>query len=117
MYSSFEDLRVWKAGCDIAVRVYDAFRASKDFGLKDQIQRSSVSIASNIAEGAERGSDKDFVRFLHHAKGSSAEMRTQAIIARRVGEISDADCEEIQSAGKQVSRQLQALIRSLEKQG
>lgn len=53
---NFEDLEVWKRSCQIAVDIYTTLNTSKDYGLKDQMQRSAVSIASNIAEGAERAS-------------------------------------------------------------
>lgn len=72
-YHSFEDLRVWKSAARLAVDVYSEFRGCRDWGLKDQVTRSAVSIASNIAEGAERGTDREFARFLRIAKGSAAE--------------------------------------------
>ena len=71
-YSSFEDLEVWQKACKLAVRVYETLKECKDYGLRDQMTRAAVSIASNIAEGAERGSAPDFIRFLHIAKGSAA---------------------------------------------
>ena len=63
-YRSFEDLEVWKRACRLAVRVYDILRDCRDYGLKDQMTRAAVSIASNIAEGAERNSGPDFNRFI-----------------------------------------------------
>ena len=72
-YTSFEDLEVWKRSARLAVRVYDALRDCRDYGLKDQMTRAAVSIASNIAEGAERDSRAEYIRFLHIAKGSAAE--------------------------------------------
>ncbi|HVW38615.1 MAG TPA: four helix bundle protein, partial [Pirellulales bacterium] len=83
MYQSFEELEVWKRACQIAVRVYELLRECREFGLRDQMQRAAVSIASNIAEGSERGG-KDFVRFLTIARGSAAELRTQCYIARKI---------------------------------
>lgn len=82
-YHSFEDLKVWKTACNLAVTIYDSFKTCRDYGLKDQITRSAVSVASNIAEGAERDSGPDFIRFLNIAKGSAAELRTQLYIAER----------------------------------
>jgi four helix bundle protein len=76
MYHSFEELDVWKRACTLAVRMYEILKDCRDYGLKDQMQRAAVSIASNIAEGAERGG-KDFIRFLVIARGSAAELRTQ----------------------------------------
>ena len=84
-YTSFEDLAVWKRSARLAVRVYDALRDCRDYGLKDQMPRAAVSIASNIAEGAERDSRSEYILFLHIAKGSAAELRTQVYIAQRIG--------------------------------
>ncbi len=56
-YSSFEELEVWQRACRVAVRVYEVLQSCKDYGLKDQMTRSAVSIGSNIAEGAERDSE------------------------------------------------------------
>ena len=68
MYRSFEELEVWKRACQLAVQVYETLRQRRDFALRDQMQRAAVSVASNIAEGAERGG-KDFARFLRVARG------------------------------------------------
>lgn len=70
------------------MRLYGLLKDCKDYGLRDQMTRAAVSIASNIAEGAERDSKAEFVRFLHIAKGSSAELRTQLYIAEQIGVIS-----------------------------
>ena len=80
----FEDLNIWQEGVEIAVDVYALFKDSKDFGFRDQVQRSAISIPSNIAEGYDRQSNNEFIRFLKIAKASCAELRTQLIIAQRV---------------------------------
>jgi four helix bundle protein len=72
-YTSCEDLEVWKRSARLAVKIYDASGDCRDYGLKDQMTRAAVSIASNIAEGAERDSKAEYVRFLHIARGSAAE--------------------------------------------
>jgi four helix bundle protein len=113
-FQTFEDLEVWKRGCALAVLVYESLRESKDFGLRDQMQRSAVSIPSNIAEGYER-SDKDFVRFLSIAKGSAAELRTQAYIAAKVKLITTAQMKHIVDETKQLSAMMQALANSRKK--
>src|SRR6516162_618382 len=84
MYHSFEELDVWKRACNLAVQVFERLKDCREYGLRDQMQRAAVSIASNIAEGAERGG-KDFIRFLTIARGSAAELRTQAYIAGKIG--------------------------------
>ncbi len=104
---------MWKKACVLAVRVYEMLKASTDYGLKDQMSRAAISIASNIAEGAERNSQKDFMRFLHIAKGSAGELRTQAYIACRIGHISQAQQEELVKELKSISKMLQSLVTSL----
>ena len=110
-YASFEELDVWKRACRLAVRVYEILQDCRDFGLKDQMTRSSVSIPSNIAEGAERDSKGEFIRFLHISKGSAAELRTQAYIAQRVNLLSEESLQEIVSELKEISAMLQGLIK------
>lgn len=112
MYSSFEDLDVWKRACQLAVRAYQVLEGCRDFGLKDQMQRAAVSIASNIAEGAERG-PKEFAHFLRIARGSAAELRTQAYIAAKIGLIKPEDMHEIVEETKQLAKMLFALAKSL----
>ena len=83
-YNSFEDLEVWKRACNLAVQTYGMMRTCRDYGFKDQMTRAAVSVASNIAEGAERDSKAEYIRFLHIAKGSAAELRTQVYIVRKI---------------------------------
>jgi len=112
-YNSFEKLDVWKRSCRVAVRMYELLRDCRDYGLKDQMTRAAVSIASNIAEGAERDSKKEYIHFLHIAKGSAAELQTQVYIAHRIG-IIDKDLEhELIEELKVISKQLHALVKSL----
>ncbi|EAR60325.1 four helix bundle protein [Neptuniibacter caesariensis] len=82
---SFETLHVWKRACSLSCELYQHFSQCTDFGFKDQITRSGLSIPSNIAEGFERGSEKDRKKFLYYAKGSAAELRTQIHIGKQVG--------------------------------
>jgi len=114
-YCSFEDLEVWKRSCQLAAWVYGLLRNCKDFGLKDQMTRAAVSIASNIAEGAERGSKPDYIRFLCIAKGSAAELRTQAYIAQSIGLIEKITAEELLGELNELSAMLQGLIKSIRK--
>jgi len=115
-YGSFEELEVWKRGCRLTVRVYEVLKGCRDYGLKEQMTRAAVSIASNIAEGAERDSKAEFIRFLHIAKGSAAELRTQVYIARQIGQIGAEIQKELVEELKSISAMLQGLIRSLKKQ-
>jgi four helix bundle protein len=87
-------------------------RDSRDYGLKDQMQRAAVSIASNIAEGSE-GSNKEFARYLKIASGSAAELRTQTYIASRVGLIELEQMREIIDECQQISKMIYGLRKSL----
>jgi four helix bundle protein len=82
-----ERLDVWKRSCRLSVEVYKTFSECRDFGFKDQITRSSLSIASNIAEGLEKESDKEKIRFIEIARGSNAELITQIYIGIEIGYI------------------------------
>ena len=112
-YGSFEELEVWKRSCRLAVRVYELLRECRDYGLRDQMSRAAVSIASNIAEGAERDSRAEFARFLHIAKGSAAELRTQRYIAERIGVLTPAQTQPLITELKEISAMLHGLIKSL----
>ena len=80
---AFEDLDVWKRSASLSTEIYIELKQLKDFGFKDQITRSGLSIPSNIAEGIDRNSDKETINFLSYAKGSCAELRTQIYIGIR----------------------------------
>lgn len=82
---SYENLDVWKRSCRLSTELYLVLASCKDYGFKDQITRSGLSIPSNIAEGYERSSVKEKRQFLYYAKGSSAELRTQILIGQKVG--------------------------------
>ncbi len=113
MYQSFEDLDVWKMALDLSVRIYAEMKQCHDYGFKDQICRAAVSIPSNIAEGMERDSQKETSHFLHIAKGSCAELRTQLIIANRIGYLEVCLFEEMLADAESISRMLHGLIKSL----
>lgn len=90
----FEDLEVWKLAFDLAGEIYDLTQQgsfSKDFALRDQIRRSSISVFSNIAEGFERDGNKEFVNFLAIAKGSCGEVRAQLLFAHDRGYVSESE--------------------------
>lgn len=110
-FQSFEDLQFWQRGKALAIVVYQAMKESRDFGLKDQMQRAAVSIPSNIAEGCER-TPKDFARFLSIAIGSSSELRTQTYIARDLNVIDTKTADSIIDETKQLNRMMRALATS-----
>ena len=111
--TGFEQLDVWKAGCRLTVDVYNELRLCRDYGLRDQMQRAAVSMASNIAEGSERRSKQEFIHFLYIAKGSCAELRTQLYIAAKIGAMSPETVSRLTDAAKHVSSMLHNLINSL----
>lgn len=112
MFHSFEELDVWKRACSLAVRMYEGMKGWRDYGLRDQMQRAAISIASNIAEGAERGG-KDFVRFLVIARGSASELRTQVYIAAKVGLLDKSTMTELVGELKRISKMLTGLAKAL----
>ncbi len=112
----FEDLEVWQAGMKLCSSVYSLSNGevfAKDFGLKDQIRRSSVSVPSNISEGFERDSQKQFIYFLVIAKGSCGELRTQLRIANNLNYISNEEFENLNNECISVSKQLAGFINYL----
>ena len=111
---NFKELRVWQLAKDLAVRIYKLTQNptfSKDFGLKDQIQRSAVSIPSNIAEGDNLDTDKQSVRHFFIARGSTAELRTQLIISVEIGYITNQEFELFDSECDKISAMLTTLIK------
>jgi four helix bundle protein len=112
-YQSFEDLEVWQRGCRLSVGIFEAFGPCKNFTLKDQIGRASLSIPCNIAEGSERGSAKDFAHFLNYSKGSCGEVRTQVYIARKLKLLPKASFEGFVAETKELSKMLEGLRRSM----
>ena len=116
---SFEDLEVWKRGCQLAVEVHVALADSKDFALRGQMERSSLSIPSNIAEGAERENTAEFINFLRYSKGSCGELRTQLYVAEKVRQRLGAPPMEgsrtMINETRELSRMLRGLINSLKR--
>ena len=115
MGTGYRNLVVWQKAKALAVSVYkvaDAGPLSRDFGLRDQICRAAVSVPSNIAEGDDRDSDKEAVRFLFIAKGSLAELRTQLEIAKETGRLQESEYESLEARCGEVGRMLGGLIRA-----
>ncbi len=111
----FKELEVWQRSKNLAVSIYKISLKgplSKDFGLRDQLRRAAVSIASNLAEGDERDTDKDSVRFFYFAKGSLAELRTQIQIAFEIGYIDKSTFQGIDDECSQIGKMIGALIKA-----
>ena len=117
MAHNFRELDVWKRAMLIAKQVYvltEQFPTEEKFGITSQIQRAAVSIASNIAEGAGRGSEKDFVHFLNIALGSAFEVETQMLLSKDLGYIEEDDYKCIIESLHIIQPQLQVLIKNFE---
>ena len=114
----FRKLKVWQRGKDLAVNIYRTTGEgsfAKDYGLRDQIRRAAVSIPSNIAEGDELGSDKQAIRYFYTARGSSAEVLTQAIIAQEIGYLTVDSLKHIENECESISGMLTRLIQARSK--
>jgi four helix bundle protein len=109
----FENMDVWKRGRILAIEVYREARNLKDFGFKDQVTRSALSVPSNIAEGLERGSYVDKCRFIEYAKSSVGELRTQIDIGIEIGYFSKACGNKWIDECYQLSKMLAALMKTL----
>ena len=111
----FRDLIVWQKAKDLAVTIYrvsEEGALSRDYGLRDQIRRSAVSVASNLAEGDERDTDKESVRFFYIAKGSLAALRTQLQIAFETGRLDKAFYETVEVDCETLGKMIGSLSRS-----
>ena len=114
--SEFEEMEAWKEARTLANHVYDLSNGSllsKDFGLQDQMRRAAVSILSNIAEGFERGGDREFFHFLSQAKGSAGELRAQLYLALDRGYLAKSEFQDLCDRAKRISRMLSALMSYL----
>jgi len=109
----FEEIIAWQQARVVTKSIYQLLLSNKDYGFKDQIQRASVSIMNNIAEGFERGSNPDFRRFLFIAKGSCAEVRSLLYLSRDLGYIGVEDFERLYQSTLQIGRLLSGLIHTL----
>ena len=109
----FEDILAWQKAQDFAVNVYEVFGNIKDFGFKDQILRAVVSISNNIAEGFNRSSDADFVRFLYMALGSCSETRSMLYLAERLGYLSNKQKLSFIESSNEISKIIRGLIKSI----
>lgn len=116
MGKSFHDLTVWKRSIEMTTLIYEmtaSFPKSEIYGLTSQMRRAAVSVASNIAEGAGRGSKAEFRQFLNMARGSNCELQTQLIIASNLGMAAADRVETAKSMSHEVGRMLNGLMASL----
>lgn len=111
---SYKDLLVWQNSRVLSVQIYKAFENNRDFGFKDQIQRSSISIMNNIAEGYAKRSDKGLRNYLRIAVGSAAEVESMLYIAVDLGYITTEKQGKLIQEVEILLRQLNAFINKLE---
>lgn len=111
---SYRDLSAWKAAKALAVEVYRVVNVAavrNDFALVDQLRRSAISVPSNIAEGAGRGSNQDALRFLYVARGSLGELRTQVEVMQEAGLLDVRICDSLLGRAEETGRLLGGLVR------
>jgi four helix bundle protein len=115
-FSKFEEIQAWKKAREVTLRIYDISQDggfAKDFGLKDQIRRASVSIMANIAEGHGRRTNAEFANFLNLARGSTAEVQSHLHIAHGLGYISQPDFDDLYQQLTEISRMTLSLAQYL----
>lgn len=113
--NSFEDAFAWQKSQELAVWVYQNFGSLRDFSFKDQICRTVVSVSNNIAEGFDRGSDRDFLKYLYIARGSNSEVKSMIYLAHKLAFIDETTrnrgiglCDEV---GKLLNGFISSLLR------
>jgi four helix bundle protein len=112
----FEDLIFWQKSRELTKLIYAATRKSdfrKDFGLKEQIQRSCVSVMSNVAEGFGRGGNSEFIQFLFVAKGSLSEVKSQLYVGLDLDYIANSEFKKAYEMTEEISRLINSFIKSL----
>jgi four helix bundle protein len=112
-FEKFEDIIAWKKAGELTVTIYSTFSTCKDFGFRDQIQRASVSIMNNIAEGFERKTNNDFKHFLFIAKGSCGEVRSMLYVAKALKYIDNSQYKTLHSLSSEISKILSGIIKTL----
>ena len=116
MSGTYRDLKAWQSAMDLIIEIYQAtqsFPNEERYGLTAQIRRATVSVASNIAEGKGRASDKEVVHFLTNSRGSLFEVETQILIATRLGYLAESQGSELLGRAGEAGRLLNGLIKSL----
>jgi four helix bundle protein len=114
--SSYQDLRVWQEGMNLAVASYRLtaqFPREEAFGLTSQIRRAASSVPANIAEGYGRSSSASYAEFLKVARGSLNELQTHVLLATRIGIVEEASVRELVAQADQLGKQISSLIRTL----
>jgi len=109
----FEDLVVWQKAQDFSVLIYKNFSNLKDYSFKDQITKASVSISNNFAEGFDRKTNPDFIRFLYMATSSNSEVRSMLYLSKRLEYLNLDDMKKLVEKTNEISRMIFGLIQSM----
>jgi four helix bundle protein len=109
----FEDILAWQKAKELTKLIYNTFAETKDFSFRDQIQRASVSIMNNIAEGFERKSNNEFKQYLFISKGSCGEVRSMLILAHELNKINQTEFEQMSSMSEEISKMQSGFIKTL----
>lgn len=112
--NKFEDIIAWQKNQDFAVTIYKHFSLSKDFGFRDPIRRASVSISNNIAEGFDRMSNKEFIRFLYISLASCSEVKSMLYLSERLGYLDKEQAKKLVNEALEINKIIHGLIRSIE---
>lgn len=116
VFKKFEEIQAWQKAYEVTIDIYKITsegQFSKDFGLRDQIRRASVSVMANIAEGHGRKSNIEFANFLNLARGSAAEVQSHLHVSAGIGYIDNADFDGLYSKVTEISRMLLSLAQYL----
>lgn len=110
--SRFEDLEVWQKAASLSAIIYEKMKNLKDYSFRDHLTKTGLSISSNIAEGFERESNREFIKFLFYAKGSCGELRSQIHIGNKIGYIDSETGAEWMEEAIKISSMLRNLIKA-----
>jgi four helix bundle protein len=108
----FEDLEVWKRSARLSAEIYNSMKACNDYNFRDQLTRACLSIPSNIAEGFERNSTKECIKFLSYSKGSCGELRTQIYIGMEINYIGSDIGKKWIAEAKEISSMITGLMKT-----
>ncbi len=109
----FEDIEAWKEARKLVKDIYSSFQDIKDYGFRDQIQRAAISVMSNISEGFDRGSNKEFIRYLVISRGSVSEVKSLSYAALDIGYVDEQIFKKISEQCLKISNLLNGFIRYL----
>ena len=109
----FEDIIAWQKAKELTIIIYSEYKNSKDFGFRDQIQRASVSVMNNIAEGFERKTNKEFKQYLFIAKGSCGEVRSMLYLSKELKNASEKNINTYVSLSQEISKIISGLIKTI----